>query len=71
MDMNGMPAKSCRAMEVEVIKSTMKHLMAAMGCFERVKHGKRNIIGHCSGALLYQNLHGRQHDDRMLWERGL
>lgn len=68
MDINEMLVLSCDAMEVRVMKSTIKHAMRGTGCFARMKLGRRNVVELYNGTMLYRNLYGRQHKDGILGE---
>lgn len=47
------------------MKSIFQHLTSSMGYFARLKLEKRTLDGYYTGMLLYQNLHGRQHDKKI------
>lgn len=56
--------QSYGAMGVGVMKSTIEHKKAGMGCFARVEFRKRMVIGCCSRTLVYVDLYGEKDLDR-------
>lgn len=42
-----------------------------MGCFAKVKVGKRYVVEYYSGTLFWPNLFGREQDDRIFSEGAL
>lgn len=62
--MDGMLAQSCRTMGVGVMKSTIEHQMAGIGCIARAAFGNLMVIGYRSGTLMYAIPYMSKHAER-------
>lgn len=71
LDFNGMIAQSCRVMEVNVMKYTIRHTILRMGFWARVKPGKKNVVRSYNETLLYQKLYERQYDETIFGDAAL
>lgn len=71
MDVNGMLEQCSGTMGMGVMRSAIKHPMLGKGEFSKVKLGKGTVVGYYSRMIFYENLYGRQGDDRRFREGGL
>lgn len=60
LDVDGMFAQSSVAMGVGVMKTTIEHKMARMGCSDSKELRKRTVSGYYSGILMYTNLFAKR-----------
>lgn len=59
----------CRAMELGVMQSEMRHPGAWIGCFARVKLGKRTLVGYYSATLSTRTCMGGKRNIEYLGKR--
>lgn len=58
LDGDRMLARSCRAMKLGLMESTVAHEVAGMACFNSFQFGKRMVIRWYSSTLMDINLYG-------------
>lgn len=65
MDINWMPKQLCGAMRLVVMKSTIKHPITGMGCFARMKLGKRTVFWYWGILMGFSSIRNCMGDNRM------